>query len=111
MSFDPSTYLDTTMTSTLDTSLPPCPEGTWLFECMKVDARANPEHDNNAAAAPLILEYSWECRDENCLVLAERNKVTVRQGIFVTLNGNTIEAGDGKNTQLGALRAAVGQNT
>jgi hypothetical protein len=108
--FNPDAYLDMATDAEMDTRLPPCPEGKWLFKCDAVVARANPQKEKDPSAADLILDYTWLCTDEGCLAQAERSRITVRQSVFVTVVNNTIEVGEGKNTRLGALRAAVGQN-
>lgn len=110
--FDPSSFLDATTDQALDTRMPPCPAGKWIFECIDVKARNNPkaESEPTAGHAPLILDFIWESRDSNLNAAADRDKVQTRLSVFVTLVGNTIETGDGKNTRLGALRAGVGQN-
>ena len=108
--FDPNAFLDVTTDAQLDTRLPPTPVGEWLYECVEVKARNNPQQQKDPTAAPLVLDFVWESRDPALHAAANRERLRVTQSIFVTLQGNTIEAGEGKNTRLGALRAAVGQN-
>ena len=109
MSFDPDVFLSTQVNAQLDTRLVPCPEGSYLamIESFKPRITTNKETGQEY----LIMDIQWLIDDQKAKEGAGRDKVMVRQSIFIdrTPQG-TLDISKGKNVQLGRLREAVGQN-
>ena len=111
MSFDPTTFLNTTVEEANDTKLTPCPVGEYLAVATKVDAK--PWASKDGSSSGVRLEVTWEIDDANVKALTGRDKVTSRQSLMLDLNesGNGLDLGKGKNVGLGRLREALDLNT
>lgn len=106
-SFDPQSFIDSSIEGANDTSIVPIPQGEWLAQVDNVRARKIDTKDGPRA----IMDVTWEILDESVKEELEREKVTCRQSVFLDVTGEgSIDLGKGKNRQLGLLREAVGQN-
>lgn len=100
-------------TAAVDTEYRPIPQGKYMAVIEKVDGRRTEKQDEKTGEmrAYTNLDVTWNIQDEQVKVELQREKVTVRQGIFLELNPQgKIDTGPGKNVPLGRLRAALGQN-
>lgn len=106
--FDPSTFLNTQETGALSTSYDPIPDNEYSAfigageEAVKARSTQSGQH---------ILDVTWEITDPALAEQLGREKVTVRQSIFLDMTAQgTLDRGKGKNVQLGRLREALNQN-
>lgn len=101
--FDEEQFLSAPTEGEMSTSFIPVPEGEWPGRIEKVSVRTPKEST--------ILDVYWAVDDESVRETTGMENPTVRQSIFLDLtdDGN-LDAGKGKNIQLGRLREAVGQN-
>ena len=58
MSFDPTTFLNTTIEESNDTKITPCPAGEYLAVASKVDAK--PWASKDSSSSGVRLEVTWE---------------------------------------------------
>ncbi len=101
--FDPDTFLTQTHTEPFATSFEPIPAGNYTSTVGTVTARQSGEYT--------ILDVQHIIHDEVLATNMGRERLMVRQSIFLDLDSNGhIASGPDKNTRLGRLRAAVGQN-
>jgi len=110
-SFDPSVFLDATMTEGNSTVNTPVPEGeyTAVVDGDPVIRQWTGRKDPNQTG--LALDIIWSVDDASVREALGRDKVTVMQGIMLELNANGgIDTGKGRNVQLGRLRDAVNLN-
>ncbi len=110
MSFDPTTFLNTTVEEANDTKVTPCPAGEYVAVATKVDAK--PWASKDGSSSGVRLEVTWEIDDDNVKSLLGRDKVTSRQSIMLDLTETgALDLGKGKNVGLGRLREALDLNT
>ena len=110
MSFDPTTFLNTTTEEANDTKVTPCPAGEYLAVAEKVDAK--PWSAKDGSSSGVRLEVTWEIDDANVKQLLGRDKVTSRQSVMLDLNeAGGLDYNKGKNIGLGRLREALDLNT
>lgn len=105
--FNPDEFLSgTTLDEPLSTVATPVPEGTYRGQVDNVTARRI-----DGPTPRIICEVTWELLDEAVRAELERDKVTVRQDIWLDLDSNgALDKSKGKNVGLGRLREALGQN-
>lgn len=108
MSFDPTSFLQQTMTDTaFATSRTPIPEGEYTAVIDDVKARST----NNGQ---ILVDVSWNVIDEALRTKMGRTgdqKLFARQSVFLDLDANgKLLGGEDKNVDLGKIRKAVGQN-
>lgn len=105
--FDEQSFLNTEVSGELDTKRPPIPVGEYTAMIDKVDVRAVGEQKDK-----IMLDIFWAI-DNPTLAdeISRMNPFTTRQSLFldVTAQGG-LDMSKGKNTDLGHLRDAVGQN-
>lgn len=107
--FDPTTFLDATITGANSTSQEPVPEGEYQAMIEKIDVKSWASKDGTSAG--LKLELVWEIMDDAVKAVLDRTKVTSRQSIMLDLNDDgSIAMGKGKNANVGRLREAVNLN-
>lgn len=109
--FDPNEFLDQVVEGENSTSITPCPVGEFLAVATKIAAKPWASKDDPSNAG-LKLVVTWEIQDEAVKVACGRDKVLVNQDLMLDLvdGTNTLDMGKGKNTGLGRLREAIGQN-
>lgn len=101
-------------TAALDTEYRPVPQGKYLAVVEKVEGRRTTYTDKKTGEEKVAtnLDVTWDIQDDQVKLDLQREKVTVRQGLFLELNPQgKIDTSPGKNVRLGRLRAALGQNT
>lgn len=110
MTFDPTTFLNTTVDEAMDTKLIPVPAGEYLAVADKVDIKQWAAKDGSSSG--LKLEISWSIDDPEVKSLLGRDNIKVQQQQMLDLTdeGN-LDLGKGKNTGLGRIREALDLNT
>ena len=107
--FDPDLFLSTSLDSKLDTVRPAIPPREYTAVIDDVIPRMTRSDDGTEY---LIFDVLWAIDDQALKDATGRSKITSRQSLFLDMTpSGSIDAGKGKNTQLGRLREAVGQNT
>lgn len=106
--FNPDSFLNDTIEGSLSTQQEPIPEGEYLAVIgsgeKSVTVRQTPKGST-------ILDITYEIQDAQLADQLGRQVLTVRQSIFLDLTPqNTLDRSKGKNTGLGRVRAALGQN-
>lgn len=106
--FDPDSFLNEAVDGALSTAPEPIPEGEFLAVIGMDDKSIQVRQ---TAKGSTILDVTWEIQDGDLAEKLGRQKITVRQSIFLDMTpNNTLDRSKGKNVQLGRLRAALGQN-
>jgi hypothetical protein len=109
MSFDPATFLNTTVEGELDTKVTPCPVGEYLGISEKVDVKPWASKDGSSSGLKVII--LWDIQDENVKALLGRDKILVPQDIMLDLTEEGgLDMGKGKNVGLGRVREALDMN-
>lgn len=112
--FDPAAFEGLIIDEANETKTTPVPEGDYrgIIESVKVDA-IDIQRGERAGQKVPILKVTYELEDDTGKLkeLLNREKVTVRQDIWIDLNENGgIAFGPNLNVGLGRLREAVGLN-
>jgi hypothetical protein len=109
--FDPNEFLDQVIEGENSTSITPCPVGEYLALATKIQVKPWASKDDPSNAG-LKLVVTWEIQDESVKTFCDRDKVFVNQDLMLDLvdGTNNLDMGKGKNTGLGRLREAIGQN-
>lgn len=106
--FDPDSFLNEQVEGALSTSFEPIPEGEFLAV---IGSEEKSIQVRQTAKGSTILDVTWELQDAELSTQLGRDKLTVRQSLFLDLTPEgTLDRGKGKNVQLGKLRAALNQN-
>lgn len=103
--FDPNLILNAETTEANDTQLIPVPESDdgYMAVISKVEIRT--------AGDKPVAELHWDIDDQQVQAATGRDKNTVRQTVWLDLTPHgTLDMSKGKNTGLGKVRDAVGQN-
>lgn len=109
MAFDAARFLNTTYEAEFDTKRPLMPEGDWRCFIKSVDVAAGNRDDTVQLRLTLLMDDPDLAAMEQFLGRAE---ILMNTMIFVDVEKETqlIRHGGGYNWQLGAIRAACGQN-
>lgn len=101
--FDTDALLEATVTEANETSFTPIPEGeyTGIIEDVKV---------RNPKEGVTFLDIVWNLDEPELAQRMNRDKVTVRQSVFLDVADGKIASGPNQNVDLGRIREAVGQN-
>lgn len=109
MSFDPQSFLDSSISSSNDTKVIPVPVGEYQGIIEKVAPRQWQSKDGTQTG--IALDVFWLVEDANVKQYLGRDTVTVKQGIMLdTTPAGALDTAKGKNISLGRLREAVGKN-
>ncbi len=109
MSFDPTTFLNTTTDESLDTKVLPCPEGEYIAIAEKVDVK--PWASKDGSSSGLKVEIVWDIQDEDAKEAAGRTTLRVRQQQMLDLTDTgQLDTSKGKNVGLGRIREALDLN-
>jgi hypothetical protein len=109
MSFDPQSFLDSSINSANDTKVIPVPAGEFTGIVDKVAARQWTSKDGTMSG--VTLDVTWLIDDEAVKQELGRPTVTCRQGIMLDMTpGGGLDMGKGKNVGLGRLREALNLN-
>lgn len=109
MTFDPQSFLDSSVSGSNDTKIIPVPVGEYMGIIEKVLPRQWQSKDGTASG--VALDVFWLVEDDNVKQYLGRDTVTVKQGIMLDLTASgQVDMSKGKNIGLGRLREAVGKN-
>ena len=109
--FDPTEFLNSTITEATDTTFTPVPVGEYLAIAEKVDVRQW-QGKADPSKSGLALDIVWDIQDENAKTICGRDKITCKQGIMLDLSDSGgLDMSKGKNIGLGKLRDALDLNT
>jgi len=104
--FDPTQFLQQTVTESFETRMTPVPEGEYLASIDKIALRTLPN------TGQPILDITWNVLDDALKQSLGLPKVTVRQSVFLDLTAEgKLDYGANKNVRLGQIREALNQNT
>lgn len=107
--FDPQALLDQQTTEANSTRMEPCPIGEWPASISDVEIKSGVSQKTGDPWTRLNVK--WEIQGTQANVQLDRDLIRVTQGIMLDLTGaGGLDAGRGKNVQLGRLREAVGLN-
>ncbi len=108
--FDPDAFAQTSVDGAMDDHLTPCPHGDRKGQVDKfVTRQFVSDKDGNTYT---VMDVWWHILDEDSKKVTGMEKPMCKQSIFIDLTDEgSIDNGKAKNTQLGALRTAVGQNS
>lgn len=108
MLFDPNSILNMQVEGAFDTSIIPVPEGQYTAVVQKIEGRMAKLSDGSSAPT---LRVTWQISDPAVAQVTGREVNTVVQDIWLDVTeSGALDTSKGKNTQLGRLREAVGQN-
>lgn len=103
--FDPTQFLNQTVTDSFETRFTPIPENEYLASIDDIKMRVLDK------TGSVILDVSWAILDDNLKANLGLDKPMVRQSVFLDLDANgKLAVGQNKNITLGRIRDAVGQN-
>lgn len=109
MSFDPQSFLDSSISGSNDTKVIPVPVGDYMGIIDKVMPRQWQSKDGSQTG--IALDVFWLVEDQGVKDFLGRDTVTCKQGIMLDLNPQGgLDMSKGKNIGLGRLREAVGKN-
>lgn len=109
--FDPATFLDTTLTDPNSTQSIPVDAAEYQGIVKEVEVRPW-QGKKDPSKSGISLDLLWTVDDAGQRQKLGRDEVVVRQSIMIDLNeAGGIDIGKGKNVRLGRLREAVGLNT
>lgn len=107
--FDPSSFLDESVTDPNSTSSTPVPEGEYTAVAGEPALRNGT--DKNGAPWN-ALDINWAIDDPKVAEVTGRPANSVRQSFFLEIDEKgKLDIGKGKNVSLGRLREAIGLNT
>lgn len=109
--FNPEQLLDVSTDSATSTKRIPVPEG--IYQCLLGEPKIRTWSSEAKGTSGVVLDVPLEILDEGVKVQLGRDKIVVTAGVMLDMNaaGNALDMGPGKNTRLGKLREAAGQNT
>jgi hypothetical protein len=114
--FDPATFLDATLSDSMDTVLTPVPAGEFPGVCGEPSIREAMAKDGSQKytflEVPIEVDGSSQTGDgQTVKEITQRDKNTVRYSAMLefTTNGG-LDTGKGRNVGLGRLREAIGLN-
>ena len=109
--FDPNTFLNTTLTESNSTVAVPCPPGEYHAVTTEVPKFRENQGTKDPTKSYLSLDVLWEISDPAVVEVTSRNPTKVRQSILIDRNeAGGIDVAKGKNVALGRLREALGMN-
>lgn len=109
MSFDPQSFLESSVNSSNDTKVIPVAIGEYQGIIEKITPRQWTSRDG--ATSGIAIDLIWMVEDAAEKERLGRETVTVKQGIMLDTNkAGALDMSSGKNVALGRLREAVGLN-
>jgi len=107
--FDPDAFMAAEVEGASSLRLVPVPDGDYTSIIDKLDLRQGTGQDGKVYT---ILDITHALQEQELREALERDTINVRQSIFLDIDPTTggIDMREGKNTRLGRLRDAVGQN-
>lgn len=117
MAFDPSVFLNQTVSGPMSTSIKPCPEGDFPAVISSQDGwleirDAEIKKGLRAGQTMYIARVLFEIQSEDAKLATGRDKVLVPYDCILDFKNGTMEldTSEGKNVNLGRLRTALDQN-
>lgn len=108
--FNAEEFLSSAVGGAMSTETIQCPEGVYKAQLQPI-GKDNFRRFTSGDATYTTFEPSWEILDDDVRAQLDRDRVFVRQSIFLDFDENgALDTSKGKNVDLGRLRAAVGQN-
>lgn len=102
--FNPDTFLNTSVTGANSTTFTPVPEGDFTASVKEIKPRST---DSGKA----ILDVVWAIDDATVTAATGMANPTVRQSVFLDITeSGGLDQSKGKNISLGRVREALGQN-
>lgn len=109
MSFDPQSFLDASISTSLDTKVIPVPVGEYAGVIEKIQPRQWTSGDGSKSG--MALDIFWIVEDEAVKAELGRETVICKQGLMLdTTPQGALDVSKGKNVDLGRLRDALGMN-
>lgn len=109
--FDPSTFLDATLTEANSTTQTPCPEGEYEAVISDEPVFRQFQGTKDPSKSYMALDLNWEITDPAVCEVTGRTPTKVRQSLMLDVtDAGGLDMGKGKNVGLGRLREAVGLN-
>lgn len=103
--FNPEAFASSVVDGAMSTRLVPVPAGEYTALIEKIAARPT----NEKGSTPCDITY--DIQDDNLKVQLALPKITCRGNVWLDITSSGgLDNGEGKNTGLGRLREAVGQN-
>jgi hypothetical protein len=110
LTFDPAAFLTQETSDQMDTQFVLIPAGEYPALIKDVAARQQ-QNPNDPAVLWTILDVTYLIDDQGVREETGQDNPTIRQSIFLDLNiEGKLDAGKGKNVNLGRLREAVSLN-
>lgn len=110
LTFDPTSFLSQETSDQMDTTFTPIPAGEYPAMIKKVEARQTPS-TKEAGEVWTILDVTYVIDDQGVREATALPEPSIRQSLFLDLDPmGKLDAGKGKNVNLGRLREAVGLN-
>ena len=107
--FNADLFLSTSIEEANSTSRVLIPEGDYQAVIKAVKARGGVSEKSGEAYA--MLNVTWVILDDEVKRITNEDEPAVHQSLFLdVLPNNSLDCRDGKNVDLGRLRAALGQN-
>lgn len=110
--FNADAFLNQTAAGPMSTAIVPCPEGEFKFIIDDSDKAIKFNEFTSDKGTFHTMEVLCKCLDENLKATLKRDNITVPIKMFLDLNADAsgLDTSEGKNVQLGRLRAALDQN-
>jgi len=109
LSFDPQSFLESTVQGANDTKIIPVPVGEYMGVIKEVKPRQWQSKDGSQTG--VALDVLWFVEDANVKQYLDRPEVVVKQGIMLDLTpAGDLDMSKGKNIGLGRVREAIGMN-
>lgn len=109
--FDPSTFLDATMTDSNSTAQTPCPEGEYQAVILDEPVVRQFSGTKDPSKQYTTIDLLWSIDDPAVTTVTGRTPTKVRQSVMLDFNDNgQLDMGKGRNVSLGRLREAVNMN-
>lgn len=103
--FDPDLFLSQEVKGENATSYTPIPEmESALLVCKEVKVRV-------IKGGSIVMDVHWIVDEQEARDATGQDEPIIRQGVFLDIDSHgALEMGEGKNVNLGRVRAAIGQN-
>lgn len=109
--FDVNSFASMTITESNSTRMAPVPEGEYNAVILGPFNDQGKSGLRTTSKGSLILDVQWQIDDAAAAEATGVKNPTVRQSVFLdTTPAGGLDMGPGKNTGLGRLREALGQN-
>jgi len=108
--FNPDTFLEQTVTGSLDTKYPVIPAGEYPAISQSIKAREMPNTKEPEKGPYTVLDIVWNIDDAGVKEETGLDSPTCRQSVFLELKDGLLDMSAKKNIPLGRLREALGLN-